>query len=275
MKSFFSIGELSCYQNISRQTLIFYDKIGLFSPARVDPDNGYRYYSSAQLDTLDTILLLKKIGFSLKEIRSFMKDYTTDRSIAALGRQLQVLAERIEELKMIQNRVEHRCTQLEQSVAIRERGAEVAVEPIPRQFLLLQKVEPPHTLEEVSLATKLCFARAFREQLPIFFQSGAIVPLKNIIGGRCTAASHAFLPIEKKCPGQEILELAPGKGVCAYHIGDYLSIGQAYERILAYCDREGLQIISDSYEFAVNDYLSTGLEDEYITKIIFYVQDDK
>ena len=112
MKSFFSIGELSCYQNISRQTLIFYDKIGLFSPARVDPDNGYRYYSSAQLDTLDTILLLKKIGFSLKEIRSFMKDYTTDRSIAALGRQLQVLAERIEELKMIQNRVEHRCTQL-------------------------------------------------------------------------------------------------------------------------------------------------------------------
>ena len=144
-----------------------------------------------------------------------------------------------------------------------------------KKFLLLQKVEPPHTLEEVSLATKLCFARAFRERLPIFFQSGAIVPLKNIIGGRCTAASHAFLPIEKKCPGQEILELAPGKGVCAYHIGDYLSIGQAYERILAYCDREGLQIISDSYEFAVNDYLSTGLEDEYITKIIFYVQDDK
>ena len=30
MKNLFSIGELSKLQNISRQTLIFYDKIGLF-----------------------------------------------------------------------------------------------------------------------------------------------------------------------------------------------------------------------------------------------------
>ena len=33
MEDLFSIGELSRYQNISRQTLIFYDKIGLFCPA--------------------------------------------------------------------------------------------------------------------------------------------------------------------------------------------------------------------------------------------------
>ena len=55
MKNLFSIGELSKLQNISRQTLIFYDKIGLFRPAYTDPDNGYRYYSSSQLDYLDTI----------------------------------------------------------------------------------------------------------------------------------------------------------------------------------------------------------------------------
>ena len=30
MKNLFSIGEISKLQNISRQTLIFYDKIGLF-----------------------------------------------------------------------------------------------------------------------------------------------------------------------------------------------------------------------------------------------------
>ena len=49
-KNLFSIGELSKQQNISRQTLIFYDRIGLFSPAWVDPENGYRYYSASQLD---------------------------------------------------------------------------------------------------------------------------------------------------------------------------------------------------------------------------------
>lgn len=78
MNSFFSIGELSKLQNISRQTLIYYDKIGLFCPAYTDPGNGYRYYSASQLDYLDTILILKQIGFSLEEIKAHMAHYTIE-----------------------------------------------------------------------------------------------------------------------------------------------------------------------------------------------------
>ena len=57
MKDLFSIGEVSRYQKISKQTLISYDKVGLFRPAYVDPNNGYRYYSASQIDYLDTILI--------------------------------------------------------------------------------------------------------------------------------------------------------------------------------------------------------------------------
>ena len=84
MKNLFSIGELSKLQNISRQTLIFYDKIGLFCPAYVNPENGYRYYSAAQLDFLDTICIMKRIGFSLDEIKSYLKEYTLDTSMVVL-----------------------------------------------------------------------------------------------------------------------------------------------------------------------------------------------
>ena len=31
-------------------------------------------------------------------------------------------------------------------------------------------------------------------------------------------------------------------------------------------------IISDSYEFCINDYITSGDENEYITEIFFYVQ---
>ena len=51
MENLFSIGEVARYQNISKQTLIFYDKIGLFRPAYVDPHNGYRYYSASQISS--------------------------------------------------------------------------------------------------------------------------------------------------------------------------------------------------------------------------------
>lgn len=273
MDSYFSIGELSKHQNISRQTLIYYDKIGLFCPVYTDPDNGYRYYSPAQLDYLDTILILKKIGFSLEQIKEHMKHYTMESSIAALQKQLMVINSRIEELQMLKSRIKQRCAQMESSAAAQKEGERVTLEEAEQQYILLQPVPEPHTLEDVSLATKQCFVRAFKEKLPVYFQSGAVVPYARIREGRYTEAEYAFLPIEKNIPSiPEVQELPAGRCVCTYHIGDYLSIGKAYRRILDYCIANGLQICSDSYEFALNDYLSTGDEGEYVTRVLFYVR---
>ena len=110
MNDLFTIGEISKHQNISRQTLIFYDKIGLFRPAYVDPENGYRYYSAAQLDYLDTICIMKKFGFSLDEIKAHMKSYTLDTSLIALRKQLTIIDRQIKDLQLIKSRVAHRCT---------------------------------------------------------------------------------------------------------------------------------------------------------------------
>lgn len=271
MKKLFSIGEISRQQNISRQTLIFYDKIGLFRPAYVDPENGYRYYSAAQLDYLDTICIMKRIGFSLDEIREHMKSYTIEDSIVALRRQLGAIERQIDELQMIKSRVEHRCATLEHAVAIREGNARVTVEQVPQRYILVHEVAAPNSLEQVSIATKECFVRSFGEKLPIFFQSGAIVPYERICRGRYTEAASVFLPIERVEGVEGVVELPAGRCVCTYHTGDYASIGSSYERILRYCRDRGLEIISDSYEFAINDYLSTGNEEEYITKIMLYI----
>lgn len=271
MKNLFSIGEISKRQNISRQTLIFYDKIGLFCPAYTDPDNGYRYYSANQLDYLDTICIMKKIGFSLEEIKAHMKSYTIDNSIVALRKQLTAIEQQIEELQMIKSRVEHRCSQLEHAVSIRENSDTVTIETVKNQYILVHKVNAPYSLEQVSIATKECFVRSFKEQLSIFFQSGAIVPYDRIKQGKYTEAAFVFLPIEKMSNVDEIMELPAGQCVCTYHTGDYLSIGSSYERLLDYCKENELHILSDAYEFAINDYLSTGDENEYITKIMLYI----
>lgn len=273
MKNLFTIGELSKLQNISRQTLIFYDKIGLFCPAYTNPDNGYRYYNANQLDSLDTICIMKKIGFSLEEIKVHMNSYTIDHSIVALRKQLVAIERQIAELQLIKSRVEHRCAHLEHAISIREKSDFVTIEKVGKRYLLVQKVNSPNSLEQVSIATKECFVRSFKDQLPIFFQSGAVVPYENIRRQRYTEASFAFLPIEKTENIEGILELPEGTCVCTYHTGDYESIGSSYRRLLSYCEENDLHIISDSYEFAINDYLSTGDENEYITQIIFYISE--
>lgn len=165
-----------------------------------------------------------------------MKHYTMERSIAALQKQLVVINRRIEELQMLKSRVKQRCTQMESCLCAQHEGEKVTLEQIERQYILLQPVPQPHTLEDVSLATKQCFVRAFKEKLPVYFQSGAVVPYDRICVGRYTEAEYAFLPIEKKIPAvPEIRELPAGRCVGTYHVGDYLSIGKAYERILDYC----------------------------------------
>lgn len=272
MNNLFSVGELARLQNISRQTLIFYDKIGLFCPAYTDPANGYRYYSAKQLDYLDTICIMKKIGFSLEEIKAHMHSYTIDHSIAALRRQLSAIEQELTELQLVKSRVEHRCAQLEAARTIRHSSQAVTLETVQPQHLLLQAVPVPHSLEQVSIATKECFARAFREHLPVFYQSGAIVPLDRIRQQRYTEAAHVFLPIGAVVNVPDVLTLPEGQCACTYHVGDYGSIGSAYQRLLDHCEAYHLHITSNAYEFAMNDYLSTGDENEYITKIMLYVQ---
>ena len=272
MENLFSIGELSRYQNISKQTLIFYDKTGVFHPAYVDPSNGYRYYSASQLDELDTILILKKSGLSLQKIKELLRHYTTQSSLKVLKSQLGVIDRQMEELRLVRSRLSQRCAQLE-GANLHQEGPRV--EKMEEQYVLTRPVEPPFTLREISIATKQCFAQAFQESLPIFFQSGVRVPLERILRGDYTQADLVFLPTEKTGRANNIQRLPAGRCAAIYHRGDYLSIGASYEKLLAFCREQGLTVASDSYEFCINDYITTGDESEYLTKIVFYVEGEE
>lgn len=270
MENMFSAGELAKYQNISKQTLLYYDKIGLFKPSFTDPENGYRYYSAQQMDYLDTILIMKKIGFSLNDIKRHMEHYTTEDSILSFRQQLSVIGAKIEELSLIQNRLEHRCEQVERAYAERTSGPVVGM--TDETFLLYHDVTSPFTMKEISIATKKCYAQALTENLPIFFQCGVSVPIEKIRAKRYTEARMAFLTTENVPSVQNIIRLPKGLTAALYHVGDYYEIASSYIKLIQYCRDHSLKIISDSYEFCVNDYITSRFEEEFITKIMFYVE---
>ena len=85
MKDYFSIGEISELTGLSNHALRYYDKIHLVTPAIVNEQTGYRYYSYLQLFTLDWVRHLQSFGFSLDEIREILSDV----SAAALMRHLE------------------------------------------------------------------------------------------------------------------------------------------------------------------------------------------
>ena len=66
------IGELAKLCEVDVQTLRYYDKLGILCPDHIDKDSGYRYYSTEKVKLFGSIVELKELGFSLKEIKAFL-----------------------------------------------------------------------------------------------------------------------------------------------------------------------------------------------------------
>lgn len=65
----FKIGEFSKLSQVTIKTLRHYEEFKLLIPFEIDQWTGYRYYDISQLEKMNQIIYLKKIGFSLEEIK--------------------------------------------------------------------------------------------------------------------------------------------------------------------------------------------------------------
>lgn len=71
----FKIGEFSKLAQVSVRMLRYYDEAGLLKPAQTDPLTGYRLYTAQQIPTLNRILFLRGLGFSVADIAQALKNW--------------------------------------------------------------------------------------------------------------------------------------------------------------------------------------------------------
>ncbi|MFI9269545.1 MerR family transcriptional regulator [Kitasatospora sp. NPDC052896] len=65
----YSIGRLARESGLGVSALRFYDGAGVFGPARVDPQTGYRWYAPDQLADARLLCRLRRVGLPLADIR--------------------------------------------------------------------------------------------------------------------------------------------------------------------------------------------------------------
>ena len=95
-KKLFSIAEFAKFARITRQTLLFYDKIDLLSPV-CRGENNYRLYSSGQLAVVNVIRTLQELGMTLSEIKR-LKDHRAPASVKGVfASQIDMVDLKIEE----------------------------------------------------------------------------------------------------------------------------------------------------------------------------------
>ena len=106
-KEFYTITEFAEMFNLTRQTLIHYDKIGLFKPARIN-QSGYRIYTREQKPKMIEIMQLKDSGMSLSDIMRVMETKSADSILSIFDAQIAKLDEQIVQFQMNKLITHHR-----------------------------------------------------------------------------------------------------------------------------------------------------------------------
>lgn len=96
-----TIGKLARKFDLSRSTLLYYDRIGLLKPSGRTPSN-YRLYTQSDVRRLEKIRLFRQAGLDLKTIATTLS--TSQSSLAeVLERQVDLLNQKIRDLRRQQH----------------------------------------------------------------------------------------------------------------------------------------------------------------------------
>ena len=104
-KTRLKIGEFSQLMQVTVKTLRHYEQKGLLLPDEVDEWTGYRYYSIDQMQKLQAIRDLQRLGFSLDEIKDLFEDNSHIPSIRQLTEKIKETEAQLEQLITRRNRL--------------------------------------------------------------------------------------------------------------------------------------------------------------------------
>ena len=103
MSTYYKIGELAKLYGISTDVLRYYEELGILVPRRAL--NGYRVYRTDDLWCLNVIRDLRELGFSMEQIRTYLKERSIASSLALLDEELTAIDEKMEQLTALRENI--------------------------------------------------------------------------------------------------------------------------------------------------------------------------
>lgn len=260
-------GEFAKISGVNKQTLFFYNKIHLFSPAFVDKQ-GYRYYTFSQLDVFSTILALKTIGMSLEEIKEYIDTRTAETTQGLFQNCIEKTREKINELETLSREMKKRMELIEKARKIR--CGEVYVEHHEKQYIYCGSyIAKDATVIERHTCMGELIEYRLRHQLHCGHALGGMVEksfLENPTGEQ-TKYCRYFTVIDHPEKDQGNMEKTAGNYLVLYYKGPYDKTFLAYPQIIEYADSHNMKLGDYAYEESLIDEISEYRPEEYITQI--------
>ncbi len=251
-------------------TLRYYDQRGLLTPARVDADTGYRYYTADQLSRLHRILALKDLGFSLAQIVRVLEADVPVAELRGMLRLKQAEAQRL--IDGEQTRLAHiaaRLRYLEQEEALP--AYDVVLKPVSPLLIASVRASIP-TVDNLGPLWETLTAYLRDRDLPR--ATPTLVVWHDADGSGMEIDAEVATPLAAPMPATARVAIRTLPGVatmaCAVHHGDYVAIACAYAALYAWLDANGYRRVGPERQLHVQ-YEDGGDPETFVTEVQFPV----
>lgn len=257
---YYSVSEMASMFGLSRQTLIYYDKIGLFSPSTRN-EAGYRLYLPTQIPRLRLICTMRDLGLPLEEIAEISVAHDPDKLLARLVEQRARIEHKIEDLRLQRDFIDQRTSFYQDVEYWREREGtptlryfgerHVVFEPFPSLEMRRELLHPT-----LSRAMRRLHEGAGVEPVAGF---GTMLAKHGVDEGTLAGAgSFATVP----------QGVRPPKGSLVLPAGDYACLarwGMPYDmplvsELLAWTREQGYTPVENIFDFCLLDATSYDTE---------------
>lgn len=263
-KKFLNISDFAKISGVSRQTLIYYDRLGLFSPAYV-ANNKYRMYSHNQVDTIGVITLLSDLGVPLKEIKRILTDISVETMTKTLNYQSEIIQEKIEKLTLLRDMIQIRLEQLKEGADIQRGVSEFCIKELDCDIPICTGNEINLNQDDIGDETIIDFFEAAeKKRLPLIFSFGFIKNADDILRKDYGMVSHMWFRLKNKKYANAFIPR--GKYIVGYIKGDYGKTDQIYDDLLEFASKMNTKITGSVYEEYLIDELSEKNPDNYLMK---------
>lgn len=240
---------MSALFQINVQTLHYYDSIGLFVPAVRDEETGHRKYEFEQVYKLASIRYMRKLGYSLKQIRGYM-DSHIDLKLDHLKEQSKILRQKWEELINIDTAIQRKISFIEKETSNIQLD-KITVKEFPeRKYIPIGEEEVLYGNEYFYFYPTIAF---YEHDLKYF---GAYLFCEE-----GDETEDIYVDTEDIT----VSVIPAGKYFCCYHLGPYERIQETFKRLRSLAGT--LKLAGNCINFNIIDQFVEKDSEKYITEI--------
>lgn len=264
MKKYFTMQEFADLRKINRNSLRYYERIGLLKPAYVDPNTKYRYYTAEQLSELDIILLCIDIGVPLKDLTQYIDNDGKIQGQELLEKGKEIAQSKMDNIQAGLKRIEYSLQYLDTNQGYEQKKGLYTRHIGERLLITVDFQEDIQDISKVEKGFSALFQSAQHRQLSPVFPAGLIVEYS----GGCPKYKLFFdIATPQNC-SQDILVLPEADFLC-------LQINAHSENILLEEINKNFSIENGNGQFIVsNMFLSKYQFGDWLSEIQYMIKSD-